>query len=146
MGKWPVILFVLLCLPVRATARAWWVFFRDKGPGRLEAAPHLERARLRLAPRARLRRARVRGGDIVDERDLPLAGTYLQALGACGVRLRFRSRWLNAASIEGGRRQLDCISRLPCVSGPAPVRRGRLLDRPCGANNYRQDKGQENNY
>jgi serine protease AprX len=108
-----------------------WVFFRDKGiaPARLPAA--LSARLAELAPRARARRQRVRGDLGVDLRDLRIAPRYLEAVRATGVRVRVRSGWLNAVSVEGDAGQLEAISGLPFVASVRPVgRHPRRRDPP----------------
>lgn len=103
-----------------------WVFFRDKQIG--------DEAQLRAAifdiersyhPRAvRRRQLRRTAPGLFDERDLPVAGNYVDAVLATGVNLRIASTWLNAVSVVATPEQERQIEKLPCVRSVQPVRRG----------------------
>jgi subtilisin family serine protease len=108
-----------------------WVHFTDKGTfsdAELERA--LRDARDALTERARARRAKVRGAEIVDGLDLPLSGAYVDAVLATGARLRARMKWVNAISVEATHRQRDAIARLPFVAAVRPVARARRTPEP----------------
>ncbi|GAB3274777.1 S8 family serine peptidase [Larkinella harenae] len=60
-------------------------------------------------------------GLAVDETDLPLNPTYLQALSQQGVAPLFRSRWLNAVSAELTPAQLRQVKALPFVKDLVPI-------------------------
>src|SRR5438105_2537075 len=64
-----------------------WVGFRDKGEaGPADLAALLKAAEAALTPRARARRLRAGVQPLVDERDLPVAPGYLEALTRSGCR------------------------------------------------------------
>lgn len=93
-----------------------WVFFTDKGPGQAAAA---------LTPRAVSRR-RLRGqvvGATVE--DAPLAAAYVDRVTAAVQRVRERSRWLNAMSVEATAAQLEAVEALSFVARIDLVRRYR---------------------
>jgi len=99
-----------------------WVFFTDKGTA---AEVRAAQARTYMTPRAASRR-RVRGqvtGPTVQ--DLPLAAAYVDRVAASVVRVRQRSRWLNAVSVEATFAQLETIEALPFVARLDLVRRYR---------------------
>jgi subtilisin family serine protease len=99
-----------------------WVFFKDKGFH--SAGERAEAVRVvadTYDPRAVERRARrgaagVRAGGLFDERDVPVAPAYVDAVAATGARLHVRSRWLNAVSVQATREQAERIAALPCVA------------------------------
>ena len=76
-----------------------WVFFKDKGPsgGTAESIRALEG---RFSPKALARRARVRSGQLVDWRDLPVCDEYVQSLRDLGFKVRATSKWLNGVSVR----------------------------------------------
>ncbi len=104
-----------------------WVFLVDKGPA--DAQESLAAARGALRPRAlERRRLRRTAPGLVDERDVPVHGPYVDAVLATGVALSVESSWLNAVSVRGDLQQLRAVARLPCVDRVEPVRRGVLID------------------
>jgi subtilisin family serine protease len=99
-----------------------WVFFRDKGEG---AQARADAARAPMTPRAASRR-RLRGqvaGATVE--DLPLVPAYVDKVAASVDRVRQRSRWFNALSVEATPAQLQAIEALPFVARLDLVRRYR---------------------
>jgi len=99
-----------------------WVFFTDKGTA---AEVRAAQARTYMTPRAASRR-RLRGqvsGPTVQ--DLPLAAAYVDRVAASVARVRQRSRWLNAVSVEATLAQLETIEALPFVARLDVVRRYR---------------------
>ena len=102
---------------------AVWVTFRDRGPATWADSAHAE-ARAFVTPRALARRAKA-GSDArapeLDLLDLPPASPYVAALEAAGARVRVRSRWLNAVSVEAAPASLERIRALPFVASVAPV-------------------------
>ena len=72
----------------------YWVGFTDKA-----ASPYsLLLPQQFLSPRAIERRAR--RGIAIDERDLPVNPSYVEQLRLLGARVRYTSRWFNAAVID----------------------------------------------
>jgi subtilisin family serine protease len=92
---------------------AAWVFFTDKG-ARAEA--RTAEARALMTVRAQSRRA-LRGRvaqPTVD--DMALVPAYVDRVAATVQRIRQRSRWLNAVSVEATAAQLDALEKLPFVA------------------------------
>ncbi|MBW2735135.1 MAG: S8 family serine peptidase [Deltaproteobacteria bacterium] len=54
----------------------------------------------------------------------PLADAHVEAIIATGARLRTRSRWLHALSVNATTDELESIARLPFVAAIRPVGRG----------------------
>ena len=80
------------------SVQAAWIFLTDKGPNESLRLAETEAA---LRPRARLRRQRHRGaGSLVDVYDIPVYDPYVETLRQYVRRIRHRSRWLNAVSVE----------------------------------------------
>jgi hypothetical protein len=106
---------------------AAWVFFADK---RIHTRAGCEGAIERVASsynaRAIKRRTLRRSAPgLFDERDIPVADAYVDAVGQTRARLRVRSRWLNAVSVSATREQLERIAHLPFVKSVEPVRQVR---------------------
>jgi hypothetical protein len=93
-----------------------WIFFADKGTN---IAENLQRAEAQLTPRAYQRRLRNRGaggaGNLVDFYDLPVNPQYVREVSAHAVRIRHKSRWLNAISVEIKKASIYDIAALPFV-------------------------------
>lgn len=109
-----------------------WVSFRDKGQKSPdEARRALAEARRGLDERCLRRRAKtVRGGLLVGEEDVPLAGPYTQAVRALAVGLRAESRWFNAVSVEAWPDQVERLAALAFVEDLSPVQGFRRTEEP----------------
>jgi subtilisin-like proprotein convertase family protein len=104
---------------------AVWVRFADKDLNDLETASALKTAESSLSAAAISRRtSKSLSGLVVEEGDLPLAERYLVEVSATGATARRQSRWLNAASYNATRSQIETISRLPFVASVDLVARG----------------------
>ena len=101
-----------------------WVFFDDKAIGRADADRAIETFAARLAPRALWRRGKV--GMAVNENDLPVASSYVDAVRATGATVVMRSRWLNAVSVYADPGQAARIAALPFVRDMRPVAHGSV--------------------
>jgi subtilisin family serine protease len=121
----------------RAAPVAAWVFFTDKGfsDGAQQSAAIAGLASTyptRAVERRRLRRT---SPGLFDERDLPVAAPYIDAVLATGATRRTQSRWLNAISVELTPDQAQAIAALPFVRSIEPVaprRRDEARTRPAG--------------
>jgi subtilisin family serine protease len=110
---------------------AVWLEFRDKGeqdPAGLASA--LARAAASLSPRARARRERARVWPLVDYRDLPVCGAYLDALSGQGLRPIAVSRWFNRAAVRLPAIRLTETAGLPFVERIVPVERALRMRDP----------------
>ncbi|MFQ5807612.1 MAG: S8 family serine peptidase, partial [Phycisphaerae bacterium] len=111
-----------------------WVFFADKGinsPREYKAA--LKRLADSYNERAKQRRRlrstnALRGGELFDERDLPVVKEYVDAVAMTGAKVHVSSRWLNAVSAWATREQIERIADLSCVRALQPVARSRRID------------------
>ena len=107
--------------------RPYWVFFRDRGPQGQALAGDAARC-LEIAQRVprdawarRTKAAGPRGGAVLpDERDLPLWEPYVLAAARSG-RVRERSRWLNAISMDLAAARVGEVAALACVREVRPV-------------------------
>lgn len=108
-----------------------WVFFTDKGNN---TAQQLEMVKQKLLPQARKRRLRNRPSDrLVDYFDIPVNSGYITEVSKYAKKIRHKSRWLNAVSIETNKDQIEMLSRLSFVksirivyqkSKPLPIKIG----------------------
>ncbi len=118
------LLFAATVPAYATTPSAHWVFFRDKGPHEARRdAVTLESTR--LTERAVERRERRGERHLSEWADLPLAESYLARLRERGLKIRSRSRWLNAVSVTG----LDdpgALAAEPWVKGVERVAGGRV--------------------
>jgi serine protease AprX len=98
-----------------------WVFFTDKRvytKGQFESAALA--AREALTPRAIARRTK-HGVSTIEFADLPVNQRYVNIIVNSGAKLRWESKWLNAASFEVDQMLLDRISKFPFVERIQPV-------------------------
>jgi serine protease AprX len=81
-----------------------WVFFTDKS-----------QEEAKLSRRCQKRRILRGTKPIVDSTDLPLRGEYISQVLNSGAKLRAKSRWLNAISLQASLGEIRQISLLPFV-------------------------------
>jgi hypothetical protein len=129
-----------------ALARVWprlspesrivaWVDLVDR-----EARPDAPPAAL-LTERCRRRRLRVMAPDqVTDAMDLPVDPVHVAAVAAEVGRVRERSRWFHAVSVEATRTQIEAVRLLPCVRSVDLVARSR--HRPDGGDPARAGRRQ----
>jgi serine protease AprX len=89
-----------------------WIYFRDKGPGKLRK---LEEARVTLNLKSLNRRLRHGFEDLVDEYDLPVYQSYVDSIKQYVCRIRHASRWLNAVSVEATSQSLEMVAQFRFV-------------------------------
>ncbi len=109
-----------------------WVYFTDKGHSSVEALRQAidglaECYHQRAVERRRSRRT---AEGLFDERDLPLAPQYVEAIRSTGAELVIESRWLNAVSARITGPQRQAIVALSFVRSVEPVKRGRVVPNP----------------
>ena len=97
-----------------------WVYFKDKGP---DLNQKIEQARQSFNPRVQQRRWRHRHiYPTADVFDVPVNEEYLVLLKEHVSRIRHRSRWLNAVSVETEGANIAGIAVLPFVKKIDKVR------------------------
>lgn len=96
---------VILSSSIYAQTR-YWVFFTDKKGSSLNMEE--------FHPLALERRVSV-GLEGLDSTDLPVSSYYLEQIYGMVRRMGYSSRWLNAVAVEGSKRQMKKIARLPFV-------------------------------
>jgi serine protease AprX len=91
-----------------------WIYFSDKGPALEQKLIQAEQS---LLPKALARRSRQPFANqrLVDETDLPLYKDYLKVVKNYVVRIRQKSRWMNALSVEVTKAGLDQLINLPFI-------------------------------
>ena len=94
-----------------------WIFFKDKGPNnQINHKYDLSAMAVKLTPRCLERRKKVLKGDnLFTFEDIPVFEDYIEQIKQIGAKIRTRSRWLNAISIEAGTNQIQKIKKLPFV-------------------------------
>ena len=113
-----------------------WVFFRDKGE---DAVVRAAAARGAMTTRAASRRERRGQVKAMTVEDLPVVPGYAETVAGLVSRLRQRSRWMNAVSVEATPAQIRAVEALPFVERLDVVRRykrrddGRGLEVPLAA-------------
>ena len=119
--------------PNAAAQVSVWLFFTDKGiTNRAEyekarraweagRSPRVLRRRAKVLPYGRGTVCRVSA----DFRDLPVLPKYINAVKACGLKVRVVSRWFNGVSVQATAKQIAEVEKLPFVRSIAPVARFR---------------------
>ena len=106
----------------------YWVYFKDKGPLVMLKE---QKAEDLLSARAIKRRQKNRSSAaLIDFSDRRLYEPYVQQIARTGAKIRVRSRWLNAASVEVTKEQLEKIEQQEFVEKIAPVRSFRKRPEP----------------
>ncbi len=104
-----------------------WLFFTDKGiTNRAEYEKACRAWEERTSPRILKRRTKMppyRTG--ADFRDLPVLQNYVEAVEACGLKVRTISRWFNGVSVRATAEQIVEVEKYPFVRSMAPVARFR---------------------
>lgn len=107
-----------------------WIYFADKGPN-IESK--LEAAEANLTPHALKRRLRNRGANnLVDFKDIPVNKNYISEVRSQVQKIRHRSRWLNAVSVEASGKDLKQVEQLSFVRKMDIVRESKRLPVPEG--------------
>ena len=97
-----------------------WIFFKDKGH---DLDKKMQAVQSSLNPRALKRRLRhLKYTPLVDEYDVPVEEKYIQSVQSHTIRIRHRSRWLNAVSAEAYGYALQRIADLALVKKVDRVR------------------------
>jgi len=98
-----------------------WVFFHDRGLTEGKERDEVGALRNAWCERSLRRRAKVREGALMDSRDLPVRADWIRRLTERGAKIRARSRWLNAVSVDIRGADLAVIAGLPMVRRITPV-------------------------
>ena len=99
-----------------------WVLFEDKEiltEDQLQTA--LEAYEMQMSTRTKRRRLRRTYLPFPDITDIPVPSPYIDAVLKVGGRLRAKSRWLNAISLEATPTEIAKMARLPFVRAIDPI-------------------------
>ena len=105
---------LLLLASTALASGPYWVYLSDKGQ---ERSADL----IRVSSAAGERRQASRLGAAAGFDDIPLHPRYLRLLEISGARIRARSRWLNAVSVEADSMRLESLQMMPFVRSVEPV-------------------------
>ena len=109
------ILFSLFFSAVAVFAQGpHWIYLANKGQGR---SPEVMKVRSLAAERRQASTLGARAGF----EDIPLHPRYLRLIEISGARIRARSRWLNAVSVEADSMLLAGFKTMPFVRSVEPV-------------------------
>ncbi|MFN2127848.1 MAG: S8 family serine peptidase [Anaerolineales bacterium] len=90
-----------------------WIFFTDKGSNPTQKLDEVEK---NLLPESYERRLRNRPAEkLVDMYDVPVEKAYIKQISPLVSKVRHKSRWLNAVSVEASREALEHIAGLSFV-------------------------------
>lgn len=104
-----------------------WVFFTDKGILSSQQMADLVASKgVPFSERATARRTKHSVAEVRFS-DMPVKPDYVEQITAAGARLRWTSKWLNAASFAVKLEDVKTIAKLPCVARIEPV---ALSDKP----------------
>lgn len=105
---------ILLFASTALASGPYWVYLSDKGQ---ERSADL----IRIPSGAAERRQASNLGARAGFDDIPLHPRYLRLLELSGARIRTRSRWLNAVSVETDSMLLESLQMMPFVRSVEPV-------------------------
>ncbi|NLI99164.1 S8 family serine peptidase [bacterium] len=108
------IISIALFVSLGIAAEPYWVYFKDKIQN---TAPGI----MRVLPETGMRRTASALGFQYAEEDLPLNPLYIRLLEISGARIRTRSRWLNAVSVETDSLLLPGLRNMSFVRSLEPV-------------------------
>ena len=107
-----------------------WVYFTDKGSN-IES--ELEAVTTNLTPRALKRRLRNRSADnLVDFKDIAVNKNYISEIRSQVQKIRHKSRWLNAVSVEANGKALKHLRQFSFVKKIDIVRESKRKPLPEG--------------
>ncbi|HEX9828669.1 MAG TPA: S8 family serine peptidase [Bacteroidota bacterium] len=116
-----LLLFVEGAVSQTSVSPRTWILFRDRGSVTTDVRT-TSPAALGISERALWRRAKVLPlGQLLDERDLPVAPEYIEAIRSTGAIIKATSRWFNAVSVEATPSQLRACAQLPFVNAAQAV-------------------------
>ena len=105
-----------------------WIFFTDKGP---HWQTDLISAKANFTQRALQRRQKNRNSNkLLDFYDLPVKKEYIQIISQMGIKIRHKSRWLNAISVELPLAKIEQIKQLSFIKKLDVLTRYRSLPEP----------------
>jgi serine protease AprX len=125
----PILKKVLAQEGENTTVKAW-IYFTDKGSN---TESKLEAVEANLTPYALKRRLRNRSADnLVDFKDIPVNKNYISEVQSQVQKVRHKSRWLNAVSVEANSHALKQVEQFSFVKKIDIVREGKMRPLPEG--------------
>ncbi len=115
-----------------------WVYFNNKGKN-LEK--YLNQPNSVVSERSLKRRAKVLPNNkLIDFTDIPVNSNYIKKLRKLGIKIKHKSKWLNAVSCYINKSVLQRLEKLPFVKKITEVRRykKKKLPKPSGKNKTKQ--------
>ncbi len=103
-----------------------WVYFSDKGPG---ANLKLQNPLSIVTERSLERRSKVKPqNQLVDFTDIPVYNEYINSVSSPAAKVRNKTKWLNAISVETTREEIGRISNFDFVRKIELVERFTVID------------------
>lgn len=100
----------------------YWIFFKDKGPQRLEKKLSPTSAlELEISKQSIRRRSKMNISKLIDKHDLPVYKGYVHILSNKGIDPIIFSRWLNAVSVSTTPDKIKEVQSLSFVRDIKPV-------------------------
>ncbi|MCH8306001.1 MAG: S8 family peptidase [Candidatus Marinimicrobia bacterium] len=98
-----------------------WLFFTDKGfSNEVILNSEIEKLKLNRTPESL--KNRLKSNNPIDFTDLPVYEPYVEQISEYAIKIRHKSRWFNAVSIEIRVSALPSVSSFPFISRIEPVR------------------------
>lgn len=106
--------------PNADTKQLVWVFFKDKTALYFDPTAN---PLVFVSQRSLNRRAKVKpANQLIDETDIRVNSSYVQAVLATGFQLKNKSKWFNGISGYATAAQIEAIQSLACVVSISPVK------------------------
>lgn len=103
-----------------------WIYFTDKGP---QSDSYLSNPSALVTQRSLERRMKVKQpGALVDVKDIPVFHRYVDAVNSSVLKIRNKTKWLNAVSAELTREQLRQVESFDFVSKIEIVERFKVVN------------------
>ncbi|MEK6755438.1 MAG: S8 family serine peptidase, partial [Bacteroidota bacterium] len=113
----PLVFFSSTATAQSPTSQRYWITFRDRGDAARFDVASVNARNLGISERALWRRAKVLPPDrLINELDLPVPQSYIDAIRSAGASIRSTSRWFNAVSAELSPDQRSVAESLPFVA------------------------------
>ena len=118
-----LLLLIVLCFSTliaqQKSTEKIWIYFKDKNTNVQET---LSKQSKLISERAIKRRQKVlKTGDLISERDIPVTESYINIIKPFVKKIRTKSKWLNAVSVEADPAQISEIKALYFVDKVTPV-------------------------
>lgn len=103
-----------------------WVYFNDKGPN---STQKLSNPLSIVTQRSLDRRSKVKpAGELLDYTDIPVYEGYISSLASSVIKIKNKTKWLNAVSVIATREQINTISNYESVKQVELVERFKAVN------------------